>query len=180
MLESYSAEEIEERLCIYYKVIAPLHTQEELEIIRHETRFCAYEFIKFGLTKYEAVRISLECIQDNGEPVPEAMALRQGLAWGKRLYESDIVEALAEAQEYEALLKRHPNDKMYQWFNVKMDMLVDGKRTKRDHNKSKQREEILSLIAFAAPVCRVCDFCLIFIPLRVITMNQKSSLMQYR
>jgi hypothetical protein len=36
------------------------------------------------------------------------------------------------------------------------------------------------LIALAAPVCLVCDFCLIFIPLRVITMNQKSSLMQYR
>jgi hypothetical protein len=32
----------------------------------------------------------------------------------------------------------------------------------------------------AAPVCRVCDFCLIFISLRVITMNQKLSLMQYR
>ncbi len=38
----------------------------------------------------------------------------------------------------------------------------------------------MSLIALAAPVCRVCDFYLIFIPLRVITMNQKPSLMQYR
>ena len=38
----------------------------------------------------------------------------------------------------------------------------------------------MSLITLAAPVCRVCDFCLIFIPLRVITMNQKLSLMQYR
>ncbi len=38
----------------------------------------------------------------------------------------------------------------------------------------------MSLIALAAPVCLVCDFCLIFIPLRVIAMNQKYSLMQYR
>ena len=38
----------------------------------------------------------------------------------------------------------------------------------------------MSLIAFAAPVCLVCDFCFIFIPLTVITMNQKSSLRQSR
>ena len=38
----------------------------------------------------------------------------------------------------------------------------------------------ISLIALVPPVCRVCDFCFIFIPLRVITMNQKSFLMQYR
>ena len=30
------------------------------------------------------------------------------------------------------------------------------------------------------PVCRVCDFCPIFIPLRVNTMNQKSTLKQSR
>ena len=32
----------------------------------------------------------------------------------------------------------------------------------------------------AAPVCLVCDFCFIFTPVMVITMNQKSSLRKSR
>ena len=38
----------------------------------------------------------------------------------------------------------------------------------------------MSLIALAAHVFCVYDFCLIFIPLRVIRMNQKLPLIQYR
>jgi len=143
LLESYSAEELEKRLCIFYKAIAPLHTQEELEVIRHEARFRAFKLIKYGLTKYEGVRISLECVQNNGEPVPEAKALREGLVWAKRLYESDIAEAQAMAREYETLLKGHPDNEVYQWFNENMGLLVDGKRAHLNLEKSTQRVEIL-------------------------------------
>ncbi len=150
--DSLFVEGFEKRVCIYYKAIASLYTREELELLRHESRFRAYSmfFIMRGVgtkirgkTEIEVAQIIMKCVRDNGAPVPEAKALREGHAWAKRLDASNIAEAQTMAQEYEALLKRHPDDKMYQWFNVVMGLTVDRKRSDRDLEKATQRVEVL-------------------------------------
>lgn len=140
--ESLSGEEYEKRTCLYHKAIAPLRTREELERIGHEERFYAYFAIQQGEADAESLRNRLECVQDNGEPVPEAMALREGLAWAKRLHRSDIAETKAVAQEYEALGKRYPGNERYRWFHHMIDSLVDRKRAELEREKSNRRFEI--------------------------------------
>jgi len=140
--DSLSPEEYEKRACLYFKATAPLHTQEELEHLGHEARIDAYRFITLEKTETNALRIRMKCVQDTGDPVPEAKALREGFAWAKRLHESDIAETNSVAQEYEALSKRHPGNEMYQWFHFLMSSLVDQKRAKRDREESMRDLEI--------------------------------------
>ncbi len=151
--ETLSADEIEKRICTYKKVTAQLYTPEELELLRHETRFRSYIvlFIKRdtgiqirGRSEFESMQIRMECIQDNGEPVPEARALRDGQAWAMRLNESSIADAQTIAQEYEALLKHRPDEERYRWFHMMTGLIVNAKRSKHNLEESIQRVKLSS------------------------------------
>ena len=137
--ESYLVQELEKRICAYQKALISPHTQAELELLRHGIRFNAYLLVRMGYTEAKYLQIASECIQDNGDPAPIANVLREGLAWAKRLDASKLTEAQAMAREYEVLLKDHPDDEMYQWFNLMMGAHVDVKRAHLDAEESSQR-----------------------------------------
>jgi len=54
------------------------------------------------------------CVQDNGEPVPLASALRERGIWAKRPEASSLAEAQVIAQKYKGLLKNDPKKPLYQ------------------------------------------------------------------
>ncbi len=82
------------------------------------------------------VRAIIDCVQDNGEPVPEAKALRDGLVWAKKLYAANIEGVRVLGREYEALVERYPDNLIY---DLLLDMTIRGRI--RDIREEEERQE---------------------------------------
>lgn len=105
--------EYEARLCPYRKVKALVLTTERIRYLHHGARLSAYFIVEKREENAPYVRAILECSQDNGDLVPDAKALRKGIAWAEKLKSADIGDARTMALEYEALSERFPDDPIY-------------------------------------------------------------------
>jgi len=110
--EGATPAEFDERLCTYRKVISPLFTQSQIELLRHSWRIISYGMAP-ETTESTLFRALLSCTYDNGEPVLEAKAARDGLSWAKKLNEANLEEAREMAREYRVLFEKYPDDEIY-------------------------------------------------------------------
>jgi len=135
--EHLSNADYEKRLCPFRQATTPLLTAQELEYLHHEMRLAAYSIVQAKEENAPYIQTTIECVQANGEPVPEALALIKGIEWARKLASADINELRAMAQEYEELIQRHPDNQLYEVLNSIIDMHADNHRldglTKETH-----------------------------------------------
>ncbi len=131
--------DIQIRLCPYRQAMAPLHTTQVLERLHHQMRIVAFGIVKDKEENAPNVRAIIDCVQDNGEPVPEAKALRDGLVWAKKLHAANIEEVRAMGREYEALVERYPEDLFYDILNKSIDDKISKIRKEEERQEWKKR-----------------------------------------
>jgi len=110
--EGVTHAEFDERICAYRKVISPLHTPSEIDILRHSARLLGYSLIT-SEEENPHYRALMSCAHDNGELIPFGKALREGKIWARRLQSASRDEAREMTQEYEDLLGKHPGNRFY-------------------------------------------------------------------
>ena len=131
--------DIQKRLCPFRQAMAPLLTNKRLEHLHHQMRIVAFGVVKDKEENAPYVRAIIECVLDNGEPVPEAKALREGLSWAKTLHAANIEEARAMGREYEALLERHSDNIIYDVLNMFISGKIDDIHWEEKRREFKKR-----------------------------------------
>lgn len=142
--EHISIEDYRNRVCLFLKATDSLMTVQDIENLHHEMRPVALMFVLANDDHHPYVQAITECIQDNGTPVPGAIALKEGIEWALKLEAADIVEKQVMAREYEELFERHPENQVYQQLNLIIRLSVDKTVAKARANESKQRLEALT------------------------------------
>lgn len=123
--EHFSNAERQRKLCPYRKAIDPLLTADDIEYLHHTMRVAAFTIIAKKEANAAYVQAALGCTQDDGAPVPNALALQEGIEWARKLEAADDAETRVLAREYEDLIQHYPDDQLYQWLRF----LIDGKST---------------------------------------------------
>jgi len=126
--EHLSNPDYQNKLCPYRKATAPLMTTEDIEYLHHKTRIAAFGIVHKKEENAPYVLAIIECVQDNGEPVPEALALREGIKWARKLEAADAAKTQTIAREYDELVKRHPDNQLYQVLSSITNLYVDSRR----------------------------------------------------
>lgn len=115
--EGVTSTEFHERLCTYRKITSSLHTPSDIDFLRHVWRQFAH-----GLVRESEIaapfRAFMSCAHDNGDLVPEAKALRDGVSWAKKLKAANMDEAREMAREYEELFEQYPNRRIYMGVHI--------------------------------------------------------------
>lgn len=127
-LEQITSADYQKKFCPYRKAIAPLMTAEDIEYFHHKARFEAFRIVFKKEENAPYVLAIIECVQDNGDPVPESLALKEGIEWARKLEGADASATQTMAQEYELLIQRQPDNQLYQWIYLITVMAVDGHR----------------------------------------------------
>ncbi len=137
-IKDSSTPEIQKRLCPYRKAKAPLLTKQDLAHLHHQMRIPAFIFVdENDFPPY--VRGIINCVQDNGEPVPEAKALRDGLSWAKKLHAATVEEIRVMGREYETLLERHPDNVNYDILNGFINFKIKEIHWEKERREWKKR-----------------------------------------
>ena len=108
-----SKADYQKRVCPYRKAIAPFRTHQDVKHRLHQKRVSALRIVGEHEENSPYVLATLECVQDNGEPVLEALALKKGIEWAQKLYAADTAGTQKIIQEYEELIRKHPNNQLY-------------------------------------------------------------------
>ncbi|MBT7138335.1 MAG: hypothetical protein HN889_10755 [Rhodospirillaceae bacterium] len=118
--------------------MASLLTKQDLEHLHHQMRIPAFVLVEENdFPPY--VRGIINCVQDNGEPVPEAKALRDGLSWAKKLHAATVEEIRVMGREYETLLERHPDNVNYDILNSFINSKIKEIHWEKEHQEWKKR-----------------------------------------
>lgn len=80
--EGVISTEFHERLCTYRKITSSLHTPSDIDFLRHAWRQFAHGLVRESEIA-APLRAFMSCAHDNGDLVPEAKALRDGVSWAK-------------------------------------------------------------------------------------------------
>lgn len=126
------------KLCPYRKATGPLMEATDIEDLFHLTRIAAFGIVKKKAENAPYVLAIIGCVQDNGKPVPDALALINGIKWAQKLEAANAAETQIMAKEYDDLIKRYPEKKLYQWVRTGTGLSAEGYRLKnlsKDLNK---------------------------------------------
>lgn len=139
--EHQSNADYQNKLCPYRKAIASLMTDQDILYLHHKSRFAAFRIVYRKEENKPYVLTIIKCTHDNGTPVPDSIALKNGIEWALKIRTADIAELRTMGQEYEKLLKHQPNAQLYQLLDTIIDLEIDGRHL---DNLSQQADQLLN------------------------------------
>ncbi|CCQ74447.1 SEL1-like repeat protein [Magnetospira sp. QH-2] len=131
--------ENEKRMCPHRREAASELTPERVHFLHHGTRMLADALVATNQEDRPFVAAILQCQQDNGEPVAEAEALRDGLAWAKKLAAADMETTRAMIGEYDLLTEQYPDEMVYRLLHGSIKSRIGKMKYEREREETKKR-----------------------------------------
>lgn len=136
--EHLSDVEYQNKLCPYRKAVAPLYLPEDIEYFHHKMRLTAIGIIQAKEENALFIQAIIGCTLENGEPVPEAKALKDGLSWVKKLKTANDDEVQVVVKAYKKLAKQNPQNLVYMALAGIADFPILDRKIERLLQKAKK------------------------------------------